>query len=101
MGIYTPPTADGTHYVTLQEAARLGYGAYSTLRNWIRQGRLPAVKTGNRVKILRADLDALTQARGSQGPDIDRAIAQIVDAAPALSPSQVERLRGLLGSAAA
>lgn len=104
MGTYTPPAASGTHYVTLQEATRLGYGAYSTLRLWIRQGRLPAVKTGGRVKILRSDLDLFTRPVGTdseQSDDVDQAIARIVDEAPALSPAQLDRLRGILGGAAA
>lgn len=55
---YNPPS-EKTHYLTLREATAEGYGAYSTLRSWIAQGRLPAVKTGGRVKVLRSDLDAL------------------------------------------
>mgnify|MGYP000447322415 CR=1 FL=1 len=54
---YNPPS-EKTHYLTLREATAEGYGAYSTLRSWIAQGRLPAVKTGGRVKVLRSDLDA-------------------------------------------
>lgn len=103
MGSYTPPVTDNTHYVTVQEATRLGYGADSTLRLWIRQGKLPAVKIGGRVKILRSDLDALAQPRRTQcaADEVDRAITQIVSQAPALSPTQLDRLRGVLGGAAA
>lgn len=102
MGDYTPPTADNSHFVTLQEAVRLGYGAYSTLRLWISQDRLPAVKIGGRVKVLRSDLDALARPKGSGEPDgVDEAIARIVNQAPALSPTQLDRLRGILGGAAA
>lgn len=59
MGTYSPPSKR-THYLTLQEAATEGFGAYSTLRTWIAQGKLPVHKTGNRKKVLREDLKALT-----------------------------------------
>lgn len=54
-----PPQGDHTHYLNLTDAVELGYGAYQTLRGWIKQGKLPAVKIGGRVKVLRSDLDAL------------------------------------------
>ena len=50
MSTYSPPS-ERTYYLTLQEAAAEGFGAYSTLRTWIAQGKLPAYKTGNRVKV--------------------------------------------------
>lgn len=59
MGTYSPPS-DWTRYLTLQKTATEGFGAYSTLRTWIAWGRLPAHKTGNRKKVLREDLKALT-----------------------------------------
>ena len=54
---YTLPQSSGAHYLSLQEAVGLGFGAYQTLRKYIAEGRLPAVKIGGRVKVLRADLD--------------------------------------------
>ncbi|WP_406708913.1 hypothetical protein QEV68_05445 [Trueperella pyogenes] len=42
MGTYSP-ASERTHYLPLQEAVAEGFGAYSTLRSWIAQGRLPAV----------------------------------------------------------
>ncbi|WP_078057212.1 excisionase family DNA-binding protein [Corynebacterium provencense] len=60
--------------VTLQEAVEEGYGAYSTLRMWIAQGKLPAYKTGSRIKVRREDLDALLTPVGPDGP-----CPQIVD----------------------
>ena len=56
---YTMPHSSGNHYLTLQEAVSLGYGAYQTLRTYIADGRLPAVRIGRRVKVLRSDLDKL------------------------------------------
>ncbi|WP_182141967.1 helix-turn-helix domain-containing protein [Schaalia sp. JY-X169] len=97
MGTAYSPASLRTHYLTLQEAVAEGYGAYSTLRSWIAQGKLPASKTGSRVKILRSDLDAL--ARPSAVDPIEAAIERLVAAAPPLTPEQTRRLRDLLGEA--
>lgn len=93
MGTYSPPSAR-THYLTLQEATAEGFGAYSTLRSWIAQGKLPAVKTGKRVKVLREDLEALAVPVGAD--PVDRHIKALVDAAPRLSDEQISRLRAAL-----
>ncbi|SNC62423.1 DNA binding domain-containing protein, excisionase family [Kytococcus aerolatus] len=61
MGYSPPPSSDLTHYITLQEVVSLGYGAYQTLREWIADGRLPAVKIGSRIKVLRTDLDGTAE----------------------------------------
>lgn len=47
------------NFLALSEAVNDGYAAYSTLRQYIREGELPAFKLGGRVKIRRDDLDAL------------------------------------------
>lgn len=94
MGTYSPPS-NRTHYLTLQEAAAEGFGAYSTLRTWIAQGRLPAYKTGNRVKVRREDLEALAVPMGID--PVERHIKALVDAAPRLSDEQIARLRFALG----
>ncbi|MGL4831658.1 MAG: helix-turn-helix domain-containing protein [Propionibacteriaceae bacterium] len=95
-----PSTAaplDGPCYLTLQEAVAEGYGAYSTLRSWIAKGKLPAYKTGSRVKVLRTDLDALVIPAG--GDPVNAAIDKVVAAAPSLTTKQTRRLRDLLGGA--
>lgn len=97
MGTAYSPASSRTHYLTLQEAVAEGYGAYSTLRSWIAQGKLPASKTGSRVKILRSDLDALARPVGVD--QIEVAIERLVAAAPPLTPEQTRRLRDLLGEA--
>lgn len=90
-------TSTSPRYLTLQEAVAAGYGAYSTLRSWIAQGKLPAYKTGSRVKVLRADLDALVIPVG--GDPVDAAIDKLVATAPPLTPEQTRRLRDLFGGA--
>lgn len=83
--------------LTLQEAVAEGYGAYSTLRMWIAQGKLPAYKTGSRVKVRREDLDALLVPVGPAPLDV--AIDELVSAAPTLSSEQRSRLASLVGGA--
>lgn len=83
--------------LTLQEAVAEGYGAYSTLRMWIAQGKLPAYKTGSRVKVRREDLDALLVPVGPSPLDV--AIDELVSAAPTLSSEQRSRLASLVGGA--
>lgn len=97
MGTAYSPASSRTHYLTLREAVAEGYGAYSTLRSWIAQGKLPASKTGSRVKILRSDLDALARPAGVD--PIEAAIERLVAAAPPLTPEQTRRVRDLLAEA--
>lgn len=87
-------------YLNLTDAVELGYGAYQTLRNYIAIGKLPAVKIGGRIKVLRADLDALAvPKRPSSFKDIESAVERIVASAPPLSDEQVRRLSALIGGA--
>ncbi len=98
MGSYTLPTSNGTHYLTLREAVALGYGTYPTLHRWTRVGRLPAVKIGGRVKVLRSDLDALAEPQGKATfEDVETAVRRIVAAAPALTDDQTRKLASLFG----
>ncbi|OBA59004.1 helix-turn-helix domain-containing protein [Gordonia sp. 852002-10350_SCH5691597] len=100
MGYTPPPASDQSHYLNLTEAVALGYGAYQTLRKYIADGNLPAVKIGGRVKVLRADLDALAvPKRATTFEDVESAIQRVVATAPPLTDAQVRRLSSLLGSA--
>ena len=97
---YTLPQSSGAHYLSLQEAVGLGFGAYQTLRKYIAEGRLPAVKIGGRVKVLRADLDALAvPKRAAAFEDVEAAVERIAASAPPLTDAQVRRLASLLGGA--
>lgn len=62
MGYSPPPSSDLTHYLNLTDAVELGFGAYQTLRRYIAQGKLPAVKVGGRIKVLRSDLNEIGRA---------------------------------------
>lgn len=98
MRTYSPPS-ERTYYLTLKEAAAEGFGAYSTLRTWIARGKLPAYKTGNRMKVRRKDLEAL--AVPMRIDPVERHVKALVDAAPRLSDEQIARLRFALGGDAA
>lgn len=88
-------------YLTLQQAAAEGYAAYSTLRKYITDGRLPAVKVGSRVKVLRADLEALAvSVRPATFEEIEAAAEQLAASAPPLNDAQVRRLSTIFGGAA-
>jgi excisionase family DNA binding protein len=56
----------GEPFLTVAEVAELLKLNQQTVRNWIDQGSLPAVRVGRRVRIRRADLDRLL-ADGYQG----------------------------------
>lgn len=91
-------------YLTVHEAVALGYCAESTLRRWIRLGRLPAVKIGGRVKIRPSDLEALARPVTSDpasDEDLNAAIKRLVAKAPALSPGQVRELAAIFRGVAA
>lgn len=87
-------------YLTLQQAIAEGYGAYSTLRKYIADGRLPAVKIGSRIKLLRTDLEALkTPAGQTPVSEIEAAAERFAASAPPLTDAQVRRLAAIFGGA--
>lgn len=95
--------------LSITEAAQLGIASYSTLRNWIRSGRLPATRIGERiVRIRRSDLEALREPAARAAvtmptPDdeLDDAVRRVVADAPALSDRQIRELSSIFGRAAA
>lgn len=96
MGYSPPPTSDLSHYLNLSDAVELGYGGYQTLRRYIADGRLPAVKIGGRVKVLRSDLDALAvPKRTASFETVESAVERIVAQAPPLTDEQARRLASL------
>lgn len=87
-------------FLTLQQAVAEGFGAYSTLRLWISQGKLPAYKTGKRVKLRLEDLEALAKPVPVKADPLDAHIQALVDAAPKLTDEQIARIRFALGGEA-
>ncbi|HWC85819.1 MAG TPA: helix-turn-helix domain-containing protein [Solirubrobacteraceae bacterium] len=62
------------YYLTVAEVAELLRLNQQTVRNWIDQGSLPALRVGRRVRIKRSDLDRLLSEgyrAGSQGVAAD------------------------------
>jgi excisionase family DNA binding protein len=55
-------SAGGESYLTVADVAELLQLNQQTVRNWIDQGSLPAVRVGRRVRIRRSDLDRLLEA---------------------------------------
>lgn len=101
MGYSPPPSSDLTHYLNLTDAVELGFGAYQTLRRYIAQGKLPAVKVGGRIKVLRSDLNALAvPKRQPTFEEVQAAAERLASSAPPLSDAQVRRLSAIFGGAA-
>jgi excisionase family DNA binding protein len=87
-------------YLTLQQCVAEGYAAYSTLRGYIADGRLPAVRIGGRLKVRREDLNAFSRPTGqTRDWDVVAAVQRGVAQAPPLTPEQRERLAVILGGA--
>lgn len=46
----------GTEYLTIKEAAKLLDVHPNTIRNWIREDKLPSIKIGRTIRILKSDI---------------------------------------------
>lgn len=55
-----PPEPEDS-FLTVAEVADILKLNQQTVRNWIDQGSLPAVRVGRRVRILRSDFDRLVE----------------------------------------
>ena|SRR2546421_3495336 len=55
-------------FLTVAEVAELLKLNQQTVRNWIDQGSLPALRVGRRVRIRRSDLERVLEA-GATAPD--------------------------------
>jgi excisionase family DNA binding protein len=55
-------------FLTVAEVAELLKLNQQTVRNWIDQGSLPALRVGRRVRIRRSDFDHLLEERYTGGP---------------------------------
>jgi excisionase family DNA binding protein len=55
-------------FLTVAEIAAILKLNQQTVRNWIDQGSLPAFRVGRRVRIRRADFDALVNAGTTGNP---------------------------------
>jgi excisionase family DNA binding protein len=62
------PGSTEESFLTVAEVAELLKLNQQTVRNWIEQGSLPALRVGRRVRIRRSDLDRLLEARYTGAP---------------------------------
>jgi excisionase family DNA binding protein len=57
----------GEEFLTVAEVAGLLKLNQQTVRNWIDQGSLPAVRVGRRVRIRRSDLERVIEDGSTRG----------------------------------
>ena len=57
----------GEEFLTVADVAELLKLNQQTVRNWIDQGSLPAVRVGRRVRIKRSDLERVLEDGATQG----------------------------------
>ena len=57
----------GEEFLTVAEVAELLKLNQQTVRNWIDQGSLPALRVGRRVRIRRSDLERVLDAGSTTG----------------------------------
>jgi len=62
------PDQTGEYYLTVAEVAEILRLNQQTVRNWIDQGSLPAVRVGRRVRIKQSDLDRVLSEGYSARP---------------------------------
>lgn len=81
----------------LKEATRLGYGAYSTLHLYIRQGKLRAHKVGGKTKVRVSDLEAMVEPHPSNPPEsIEQWAQRMAATAPPMTDEQAQRIVAIL-----
>lgn len=96
---------------TQEQAAAIAGVHASTISRWIKSGKLPAHRFGERyLRIYREDLEALlvpmndaakaqreTAKALAAVDELEAHIRAVVDAAPELTPEQVDRLAAIVG----
>jgi excisionase family DNA binding protein len=81
-------------YSVEQVADRLGLHV-RTVRNYVRDGRLEAVRIGKQYRIARADLEALTGRPAAAAPTRGVQVTSIVDVEP-VDAAGADRIAGVL-----
>ena len=64
-------------FMTVAEIAAILKLNQQTIRNWIDEGKLPALHIGRRVRVRRADFDALIEG-SSSGPKHSRPASESI-----------------------
>lgn len=60
--------AGGEEFLTVADIARILKLNQQTVRNWIDQGSLPALRVGRRVRVRRSDFDTLLERGRTAAP---------------------------------
>jgi excisionase family DNA binding protein len=75
-------------FLTVAEVAELLKLNQQTVRNWIDQGSLPALRVGRRVRIRRSDFDRLLDAGYTGGSKTNSDVPDAPQARPQQQPHQ-------------
>jgi excisionase family DNA binding protein len=92
-------TASDDEFLTVAEIAQILKLNQQTVRNWIDQGTLPALRVGRRVRVRRSDFDTLvesgrTASTPSSGPSPAQAFWEgELDPAPRVEPAEASSSR--------
>lgn len=88
--------------ISLREAADAGYGSIYTLRRWIKNGSLPAVKIGQKYKVSKTDLESLRHPvdapRAEPIDEIKAWAKRVAETAPPLTAEQAADIVAILRS---
>ena len=94
----TSADTDGRQLYSAEEAAQILGLQVRTVRNYVREGRLPGVRIGKQYRIARADLEAFTAggiARGGAPGARGRAAPHASGAQSAAEASSVVQIDGI------
>jgi excisionase family DNA binding protein len=89
-------TTSDDEFLTVAEIAQILKLNQQTVRNWIDQGTLPALRVGRRVRVRRSDFNALVErGRTAPTPTSGPSPAQAfwegeLDTAPGVEPAEDE-----------
>ena len=73
------PATDSRVYLTTKEAAKMAGVSEGTIRTWISERTLPAVRVGRRFRIERRALDGYLAGCGDEGVDLEAHEREIFD----------------------
>lgn len=91
-----PQNISSCHRVGISEASRLTGITPRTIRNHIKNNRLPAVRVGPKIlKVDVRDVEALIQPVGAEADTLESRVKALVAQAPPLTDAQRDRIASL------
>jgi excisionase family DNA binding protein len=83
--------------LTVKEAALLCRTSDQTIRRWIRCERIRATRPGGKSLLIeRAEIDRLLAGNQSSATEVGDWVAALVQAAPTLTPENIQALRKII-----